>query len=194
MVLLSSLNLHHQSFSPLLLLLQSASLDLVCHYSENSVVRLIFLFAFLLAFLKKGKTNAPAVYYFFWVMYIFLNSIGNTKTTTPSGGRWCKFLGTFTHRTRGRSRVTWTLQLPVESDDASSEAFSSASQESVPEVEMSLEWQPTPQYSIGFTFWITSSGTLRTEEKVPFDLSFVQMFWICPLTQVATTNVKQCKQ
>ena len=145
MVLLSSLNLHHQSFSPLLLLLQSASLDLVCHYSENSVVRLIFLFAFLLAFLKKGKTNAPAVYYFFWVMYIFLNSIGNTKTTTPSGGRWCKFLGTFTRRTRGRSRVTWTLQLPVESDDASSEAFSSASQESVPEVETSLEWQPTPQ-------------------------------------------------
>ena len=31
------------------------------------------------------------------------------------------------------------------SDDASSETFSSASQESVPEVETSLEWQPTPQ-------------------------------------------------
>ena len=31
------------------------------------------------------------------------------------------------------------------SDDASSEAFSSASRESVTEVETSLEWQPTPQ-------------------------------------------------
>ena len=30
-------------------------------------------------------------------------------------------------------------------DDASSEAFSSTSQESVPEVETSLEWQPTLQ-------------------------------------------------
>lgn len=38
-----------------------------------------------------------------------------------------------------------TQQLPVGADDASSEAFSSASQESVPEVETSLEWQPTPQ-------------------------------------------------
>ena len=38
-----------------------------------------------------------------------------------------------------------TQQLPVGADDGSSEAFSSASQESVPEVETSLEWQPTPQ-------------------------------------------------
>ena len=42
------------------------------------------------------------------------------------------------------------LQLPVvtengSSDEACSEVFSSASQESVPEVETSQEWQATPQ-------------------------------------------------
>ena len=35
-MLLSSLNPHRQTFSPLLILLQSANLDLVCHLSENN--------------------------------------------------------------------------------------------------------------------------------------------------------------
>ena len=45
-----------------------------------------------------------------------------------------------------------TQQLPVGADDASSEAFSSASQESLPEVETSLEWQPTPQVQHGLQY------------------------------------------
>ena len=35
-MLLSSLNPHRQTFSPLLILLQSANLDLNCHLSENN--------------------------------------------------------------------------------------------------------------------------------------------------------------
>ena len=38
-------------------------------------------------FLKERENERTCSILFFWVMYIFLNSIGNTKTTTPSGGR-----------------------------------------------------------------------------------------------------------
>ena len=71
--------------------------------------------------------------------------MGNTQPTTPSEGRWYKFWGTFIRRTRGRSwgnqlcNFQWGQMMQVQ------RPFSSASQESVPEVETSLEWQPTPQ-------------------------------------------------
>ena len=90
-------------------------------------------------------------------------------------------------------------QLPVvtgngSSDDASSELFSSASQESAPEGETSLECQPTPEVQHKVYYlnnFLRNSGDGRVS---PIRSQLCTDALKVSSSAVATTSLKQCTQ
>lgn len=143
---------------------------------------------------RRGKRNAPALYYNFRNVHFYTSIRVIPTPQLPAGADDLRSEARSYASQEVGPEVTPTQQLPVRADDASSEAFSSASQESVPEVETSLKWQSSPQVQHRLHYLNNFLRNSADGSQVPFDLSFVQMSWICPLSQVANTNVTQCKQ